>query len=315
MIGIIIFAYGGPTSMDDLLDYYTHIHHGKAPSEERIEAVKEKYRHVGEANQLGSMTRRQALALEHALQPCFEEQVKSYVAFKHTPPFVRETVEKMVADGVEKIITFPIKPLYSKMGIRYYQRQVRKTLNMLGCDMPIVDVEHWHQQEDFIRILAQRVQEALDWLPKDEFQASSVIFTAHSQPGLAKTHEIYIQQFSELAKLVAEQLHVPDWEIAYRSAGEKKELWLGPDVKDVIREKASQGIKAVVTCDLLSVTTNLEALYDIGFDLQEQCREWNIELVRTAFLDDAYDFIQALKKVVLQKVTAEAKDWLRPNVI
>lgn len=316
MIGIILFAYGGPKSIDDLLDYYTNIYHGKVPSEERMESVREKYRHIGEGNLLGAITRRQGLALEHALQPYFKEKVKSYVAFKYTPPFIEDTVKKMAEDGVDKIITFPIKPLYSKMGIRFYQRQVRKTLEELQLDLPIVDIEHWHEHEDFIKVIASRVQDAIDWLPNNLTQEESIIlFTAHSMPGLAKTHQVYIDQFTQLAELVAKELNLTDWDLAFRSLGEKKEMWIGPDVSEVIRKKAEQGYKGIVACDLLSVTSNLEVLYDIGFDLQDLCNELGVEFVRATFLNDSYDFIQVLKKLIIEIVAEEAKDWLQLSAI
>lgn len=314
MIGLILFAYGGPNSMDDLLSYYIDIHHGRVPDETYMEEVKNKYRHIGEGNLLGAVTKRQGEALQHALQPYLNEEIKSYVAFKHTPPYVKDTVEQMLKDGVKKIITFPIKPLYSKMGIRFYQNQVRKTLEELQMEVPIMDIEHWHMNEGFIDVIASRVKTAYEWLPRDVQNNAYVLFTAHSQPGLAKTHEVYIRQFQELAKAVAEKLSLNNWETAFRSLGKKKELWLGPDVQDVVPELAKKGCTGIVACDLLSITTNMEVLYDIGYDLLDVCRELNIELVRTTFLNDSYDFIQVLKRIVIEKVKEEQPDWIQSNV-
>lgn len=314
MIGLITFAYGAPATLDDLPAYYTHIGHGKTPSDEKIAEAKERFRKIGVGDQLGSVTRRQTQALAEALQPYFHAKIKAYSAYKHTPPFVDDTIKKMVEDGVKTIITFPIKPLYSKMGIAYYQKQVQKALQRSGVNLPVIDIDHWHDHPEFVQVLCDRVQTTLNWLPQDAQSETMVLFTAHSQAGRAETHEVYIRQFTELAQSIAGSLSLPSWEIAYRSAGPNAELWLGPDVKDVIRSQAEKGCKGIVTCDLLSVATNIEVLYDIGYDAQELCRELGIEFLRTPLPDDSYDFIMALKTIILEKIAAEHAGLLNKSV-
>lgn len=305
MIGLITFAYGAPASLDDLPEYYTHISHGRTPSDEKMAAAKERFRNIGVGDQLGSVTRRQTQALADSLQPYFHDKIKAYSANKHTPPFVDDTIRQMVEDGVKTMITFPIKPLYSKMGIAYYQKQVRKALQRSGITLPVIDIDHWHLHPEFVQVLCDRVQTAWNWLPRDIRGETTVIFTAHSQAGRAETHEVYVRHFTELAQSIASSLSLPTWKIAYRSAGPNSELWLGPDVKDVIRDEAKKGCKGIITCDLLSVTTNIEVLYDLGFDAQNLCRELGIEFLRTPLPDDSYDFIMALKTIILEKIAAK----------
>lgn len=311
MIGLITFAYGAPVSVDDLPEYYTHINHGKIPSDERLAEARERFRRIGVGDHLGSITKRQTQALADCLQPYFYENVKAYSAFKHTPPFVEDTVKQMVEDGVSKIITFPIKPLYSKLGIAHYQKQVRGALKQLGVDLPVIDIDHWHNHAKLVQVLSDRVRTALDWMPRDIKNDTTVIFTAHSQAGRAETHKEYAEQFSELAQMIATSLSLSRWTTAYRSAGPRIELWLGPDVKDVIREEVKKGCKGIVTCDLLSVTTNMEVCYDIGFDTQELCEALGVEFIRTQLPDDSYDFMMALKTIITEKVADADERLLR----
>ncbi|WP_010275162.1 ferrochelatase [Paenibacillus senegalensis] len=304
MIGIIIFAYGAPNSVDDLESYYTHIRYGKKPTAEQLEAARQRFARTGTADLLGAVTQRQAQALELLLKPYFTEPLRVYTAFKHTPPFAQDTVSRMVEEGVTRILTLPISPLYSKTGAGQYQRKVHKALTRQcqGEPIAVIDVDKWHNHPAFVRVMSKRVNTAVQWLSEQARLQSVVIFTAHSQPGAAESHERYHSEFAELAQLIAQALGLSRWTTAYRSAGAKAELWSGPDVKEVIQTAAANGIRGIVTCDLLSVTANIEALFDMGFDCQELCQKLNLEFVRTEFLNDSFDFMNALAAIVRERL-------------
>ncbi|MGG3889422.1 ferrochelatase [Metabacillus fastidiosus] len=301
MIGVIIFAYGAPSSIDDLEEYYTNIRYGKIPSVEDMEAAKERFRQTGTADLLGAVTERQAQALSHSLQHIFIEKVKVYTAYKHTPSFVEDTVEKMVQEGVTYVITLPLNPLYSKTGTGLYQRKVHKALEKMGISIPVLDINHWHTHPELVTVIANRLEIAVNWLPGNVHNETAVIFTAHSQPGKPETHKIYSEQFLELAQSIAKKLQLKTWKIAYRSAGSHGELWSGPDIKEVIRDEAGKGRRGIVTCDLLSLTANIEVLYDIGYDCQKLCKELGLEFNRAELLNDSYDFIIALTNIVKER--------------
>ncbi|MFD1413743.1 ferrochelatase [Oceanobacillus jeddahense] len=294
MIGILTFAYGAPAaSMDDLEAYYMHIHKKKAQSAEKIEQMKDQFRQIAVGDTLGSITKRQIKALETTLQCYFQEPVKGYAAYKHTSPFVEDVVEQMINDGVTKMITIPIKPLYSKSGYVYYQVLVRQALN----------IERWHDHPSLVNVLSNRVRTAWDWLPRDMKDDATVIFTSHSLPGRPETHHAFENQFTELAGLIANQANTPQWRISYRSGGtSQSEMWLGPDIKEVIEQEAQRGCKGIIICELLSLTSNVEAAFDVGYDIQPICHEKGMEFFKTAMVDDSFDFIIALTKIIQDKV-------------
>ncbi|MEE9538825.1 MAG: ferrochelatase, partial [candidate division NC10 bacterium] len=47
MIGVLLMAYGTPRSLDEVEAYFTHIRRGRAPSEEEVEELKERYASIG----------------------------------------------------------------------------------------------------------------------------------------------------------------------------------------------------------------------------------------------------------------------------
>ncbi|GIN71876.1 ferrochelatase 2 [Bacillus sp. J14TS2] len=302
MIGLITFAYGAPTSLDDLSSYYAHIHGGKPLSAEKLEEMKNQFRRWGVADTLGSITKRQIKALASVIQPHFSEPVQGYTAYKHTSPFVEETVTQMIADGVTKIITIPFKPVHTKSGNIYYQTLVRNALRKLKVDIPVNHIEQWHHHPSFIKIFRDRVKTAWDWLPHSIQNNSLVIFTAHSLAGKAETRQAFEKQLLELANSIVDPLSLPKWRIAYRSAGSHEGLWSEPDIQEVIKEEANRGCQGIIVCELLTVTENIEALFDIGYNVQDLCRELDIEVFRTPMHNDSFDFIKTLEEIVIEQI-------------
>lgn len=56
-IGLLVMAYGTPESLDDVEGYYTHIRHGRKPSEEALQDLIERYKAIGEISPLAKITR------------------------------------------------------------------------------------------------------------------------------------------------------------------------------------------------------------------------------------------------------------------
>lgn len=46
-IGLLVMAYGTPYKEEDIEPYYTHIRHGRKPSEEALQDLTERYQAIG----------------------------------------------------------------------------------------------------------------------------------------------------------------------------------------------------------------------------------------------------------------------------
>lgn len=298
-------VYGMPRSLDDIESYYQHIMHRTYLSPEVLESGNRLFRLYGVADPLTSVTLRQMKALQRhfdALVP--DANIRVYSCAYHTKPFIDETVHQIIDDGAESLAVLPMSTLYSKTGIGKYLRLVRRALRERNSTIAVTEIVRWYRDEAFIEALAERLRMAWEWLPMTARVNGKVIFTVHSKPGKERVHREYIEQFQELAELVAERA-LPSaqrrWRTAYRSGGPPSQVWLGPDLLDCIREEAMQGTTGIVTCDLLSVTENVEVLNDIGTEAQALTRSCGMEFARTEFLNDADDFMTALSRIVLEQ--------------
>ena len=67
---------------------------------------------------------------------------------------------------------------------------------------------------------------------------------------------------------MAEAAGLEEWFVAWQSAGRTPEPWLGPDVRDLVRQFAADGhTDAVVVCPIGFVADHLEALDDLDVEV------------------------------------------------
>ena len=64
---LLVMAYGTPYKESDIEPYYTHIRHGRKPSEEALQDLKDRYEAIGGISPLADTTKRQAEALVKTL--------------------------------------------------------------------------------------------------------------------------------------------------------------------------------------------------------------------------------------------------------
>ena len=69
-MGLLVMAYGTPYTLDDLERYYTHIRHGRKPTPEMIEELRNRYEAIGGISPLAKITLEQAKKLEEHIKCC-----------------------------------------------------------------------------------------------------------------------------------------------------------------------------------------------------------------------------------------------------
>jgi ferrochelatase len=286
-VGVLVMAYGTPRDRDDIEAYYTDIRRGRTPPPDLLADLIRRYDALGGTFPLRSITDAQIAALAIALGP---EYVVT-LGTKHSVPRIEDGVETLAAQGVSRIVGLVLAPHYSAFSVGEYAARAEAAAG----DLPVDVVESWHLLPAYVDFLDRAVGAALSTLPA----GAEVVFTAHSLPARILTSgDPYPDQLRETAAAVAARRPGVPWSVAWQSAGRTPEPWLGPDVLDVIRERARDGSPGVVVCACGFVADHLEVAYDLDIEAAALAAELELPFARTASVNDDAAVMTALAELV-----------------
>jgi protoporphyrin/coproporphyrin ferrochelatase len=302
-IGVLVMAYGGPNSLDEIPGYLADIRSGRPTPIAITEEIRNNYRQIGGKSPLLEITRRQIQALEAHFNP---SKFKLYLGMRHWAPWIEETVRDMLEDGIHQAISIVLAPHFSKLSIAKYQAKIAVGLEMYHGQIEFAHIESYHDAPGLIKALAERVKRGLESWPLAERAAVQVVFSAHSLPvRIQRTGDPYSEQLHQTARLVAEMagLDGSQWSWSYQSAGRTPEPWLGPQLPDHLRELHRQGVEAVLSVPVGFVSDHVEILYDIDIQAQGVATELGMRLERPPALNDDPLFIETLADLIREKTT------------
>jgi ferrochelatase len=291
-------AHGSPDRLDDMAAYLQHVRGGRPTPPALVDDIRERYRLIGGRSPLLDLTRAQAQALAARLTANGAE-VRVYVGMRHWHPFIQETVQHMVADGVRRVVAVSMAPQYSRLSVGAYQRALEAAQAELGDSLNVTYVASWHDHPLLLQAFAERVREALALLSEEVQAQVRVIFTAHSLPTHILTEgDPYPREVERTAAGVAKLLGLTAWELAYQSQGATADPWLGPTLDEMFDRHAARGQRQLLLAPIGFVCDHVEILYDIDILAQQVAQAKGLCLRRIASLNTSPTFIDALASVV-----------------
>jgi len=301
-LGVLLMAYGGPTSVDEVEPYVMDVRGGRPLAPALLEEIKERYRKIGGRSPLLAITQRQAMALEDELG---RNGVSApvFVGMRHWFPYIRDAVQAIAGGGIRKVVAICMTPHFSKLSVGAYFSQYQAALSSLGLELETIYVREWHTRRELVRAYANKVSEAVRRFSDEERREIEVLFTAHSLPeSRLEPDDPYDRQQRETAALVAERVGNLKWGFAYQSQGYTKDNWLGPRVEDKLREFAQAGVRNVLIVPTGFICDHIEILYDVDIAFRELAESLGIRLERSASLNDDPLLIKALAGLVTAAV-------------
>jgi ferrochelatase len=298
---LLILAYGTPQNLDDMEAYLTDVREGRKPSPELVGEMKHRYSLIGKSP-LNEITFQQAAAVEAELARRGRPR-KAYVGMRHWTPWIRDTVARMHADGVEDAAAIVMAPHYSTMSIGKYKKRVEEAQAAAGSAIPVRFVDAWWQQPKLQAAVLANIRDGLERLAG---RKTKLIFSAHSLPTrILKMGDPYDDQLKANAAELAARIPGADWTFAYQSAGASPEPWLGPSVVETLPDLARQGYEAVLVAPIGFVCDHVEILYDLDMEAKEAARAQGLVLDRIVSLNANPLFVEAVADAV-EEVPARA---------
>ncbi|MEM7335182.1 MAG: ferrochelatase, partial [Chloroflexota bacterium] len=120
-IGVLIMAYGGPNSLEEIPGYLADIRNGRPTNTAVLDEITNNYRQIGGKSPLLEFTEAQIDAIRAHLDP---NKYKLYLGMRHWAPWIEDTIRDMLDDGIEQAVSMVLAPHYSKLSIQKYQKKI-----------------------------------------------------------------------------------------------------------------------------------------------------------------------------------------------
>ena len=301
MKALLLLAFGGPRSLDDVEPFLTRLFRGRKPSPEQLGRIKERYRLIGGCSPLPEITFKQAIALENSLNAkgC---PFKTYVGMRYGHPLIEETLKKIIEDGIREIVALPMTPFRSRASTGAYVEEVNQLRESVAEKTEISFVEGWHLHPLFIEAIRGKIEEGLMQFVPEERKKVHLIFSAHSLPKSLVEDDPYVKDMEESVKEVLKKVEPLPWHIAFQSKGMGPGEWLGPDVESVLEELSKRKIREVLIDPIGFVSDHIEILYDVDILYRDKAKLLGMELKRTPSLNFSKRFIEALTAIVEEHI-------------
>ncbi len=304
MIGLLVMAYGGPNTIDEVEPYLLDVRGYRPTSPEIIHEVRERYREIGGRSPILEQTQAQASALEVALNRNGQE-FKAFVGMRHWHPYIKDTLAEMQAQDITRTVGLVMAPHYSRMSIEAYFKKIGEA----GSSIEVAPINEWYLLPGYLDTLVGRVHAALERFPADVRSQVPVIFSAHSLPERILTwNDPYPNQLRATVEAVMQRLGDQPHEFAFQSAAISNEPWLGPDVSESIKRYTAQGQKNIISCPIGFICEHVEVLYDIDIVYQKLARSLGVRLERIEMVHTAPQMVAGLAELI--RATAKEANWL-----
>jgi len=301
MKALLLLAFGGPRSLDEVEFLLTRLFKGRKPSPEQLDRVKERYRLIGGSSPLPEITWGQVKALETKLN-AKGYPFKSYVGMRYAPPLIEETLKEILRDVINRVIAIPMAPFRSRASTGAYVEEVNRVQRDLGEVLEIAFVEGWHLHPLFLEAIREKVREGLMEFSPEKRKKVHLIFTAHSLPRSIIESDPYAREIEASIKGVLEGIEPFPWHMAYQSKGGGPEEWVGPDVESVLEDLSKEKIREVLVVPIGFVSDHIEILYDIDILYRKKAESLGMILKRSPSLNTSEKFIEALAAMVEEHI-------------
>jgi protoporphyrin/coproporphyrin ferrochelatase len=304
---ILLVGFGGPIKPEEIMPFLETVVRGRNVPRERLEEVAHHYHEIGGRSPYNELAFRQAEALRRTLRDEHDLPLPVYVGMRNWHPFISETIREMNQDGRRHAAGIILAAHRSNTSLERYRLDVTRAIEANGGAGPeVAYIGPFFEDPLFLEANAQRIEEATGYRRGRWPQDVPVLFTAHSIPCSMAQGSSYVEDLLASCRGAAGILDIGQWRLAYQSrSGDGRVPWLEPDVNDVLRELAGEGVKEVVVQPIGFLHDHVEVLYDLDVEARATAREAGLRFHRAGTVGDHPAFIEMLAQRVVEIATGE----------
>ncbi|MEU4671462.1 ferrochelatase [Amycolatopsis sp. NPDC023774] len=307
---LLWLSFGGPEGPDEVMPFLENVTRGRGVPRERLLEVAEHYQHFGGVSPINRLNRAAIAAVEKQLA-AEGLDLPVYFGNRNWQPMVEDTVARMKADGVQRVLAFPTSAYGGYSACRQYDEDILRAREAVGPDAPeIVKLRQFFDHPLFISAIADAVRAAHASL--GDRPGTRTVFTAHSVPlsadvasgPPAEGGRRYSRQIAEAARLVAAEAGIAEYDVVWQSrSGPPQMPWLEPDIVDHLDALHERGVKSVVVSPIGFVSDHLEVIWDLDNEAAERAAEHGMAFARAATPDVDPRFAELVVELVREHVS------------
>jgi len=228
-------------------------------------------------------TQDQANALRDNLQKQYGDNIVVDFAMRYGSPSVDSVIDKMLLQGVRKLVVLPLYPQYCASTTGSTFDAIANSFRKRRWLPELRFITHYHDHKDYIKAVADKIQTHWD----QHGRADKLIFSYH---GIPKRYLLngdpYHCECHKTSRLIAAELGLTNNEhfTSFQSRFGREE-WLKPYTDHSLKEFPGQGVKSVqIVCPGFA-SDCLETIEEIA----EENRDYFLEAG-----GERYEYIAAL---------------------
>jgi len=317
-IGVVLLNLGGPETLEDVEPFLFNLFSdrkiirlgpwfmqkfiARRIARKRAPVSRECYRLIGGGSPLAETTAAQGRALEKMLAEHGDFRVD--MAMRYWSPFADETLRKLAAAGVTRLVALTLYPHYSIATTGSSVDDLKEAAVRSETAFEVAVIDAWPDQPDYIDCLAANIKGGLEKFGREPVQ---LVYSAHSLPvKFIEEGDPYLEHMDRTIKAIEEKAGVQG-KLCFQSRSGPVE-WLTPSTPDMLKELAGGGCKNILMVPISFVSDHVETLYEVDILYRAQARELGMRLERSESLNVQEGFIKGLREMVV--TACREKGWL-----
>ena len=265
-----------------------------------------KYRKVWmpEGSPLAVLSRRLADKLASRMASLHGDAVRVELAMTYGRPSIDEVLERMVRDGVRRLLVLPLYPQYCSSTTGSVLDRLGDALRRWRWVPELRFVNDYHAQAPYTTAIAEGIRE--QW--RKTGRRSHLLLSFHGIPlQYVEQGDPYRQQCERTAAQVARELSLEEGEftLCYQSRFGPVQ-WLTPYMADSLAALAARGVREVTVSSPSFAVDCLETLEEIGIQYRSAFERTGGRLELVPALNDS----DAHASVLLSVISPHLAGWL-----
>ncbi len=235
---------------------------------------------------------------------------KVYIGMRYWRPFIKDTVDKILKDGIKHLTVLSLYPHYSRAttgsSVSEFERTIKGRLQTQY-------ITEWHNFPPYIDALAELISRGIsefnEFRDKKEVE---VLYSAHSLPeSFIREGDPYLEHIKGTIAGVHKRLSESPynitglkWHLSFQSKNGPVK-WLQPSTDEVIIKLADDCCKNLFVVPIRFIADHIETLYEIDILYKELAIRHGINFKRCRSLNTSEKFITALKELVMLKIRTD----------